>query len=62
MRQRINENSEIVPSQYALFIALSLSTLSPYQRQDSNLHLLPNQILSLARLPIPPLWLYVGED
>ena len=28
-----------------------------YPRQDSNLHLLPNQILSLARLPIPPLGL-----
>lgn len=39
------------PCIYKAFALQSLWCL----RQDSNLHLFPNQILSLARLPIPPL-------
>jgi hypothetical protein len=33
------------------------SRKSNYQGQDSNLHAFRHQILSLARLPIPPPWL-----
>src|SRR6476620_10007453 len=51
------------PSQFRTISRMSTSTKatvpsrkSNYQGQDSNLHAFRHQILSLARLPIPPPW------
>src|SRR5439155_22662481 len=51
------------PSKFRTISRVSTSTKatvpsrkSNYQGQDSNLHAFRHQILSLARLPIPPPW------
>src|SRR5438477_5162832 len=51
------------PSKFRTILRVSTSTKatapsrkSNYQGQDSNLHAFRHQILSLARLPIPPPW------
>src|SRR6476619_4383187 len=53
------------PSEFRTISRVSTSTKatvpsrkSNYQGQDSNLHAFRHQILSLARLPIPPPWHY----
>ena len=40
---------------------LSKTVQQKCARQDLNLHVLRHQILSLARLPIPPLALMLGD-